>query len=60
MVYYTNGVPKKRKKEIKYKSCWYCGKKTKDKGGNLFCPKCEKIKLKEVIRYECENFYMKV
>lgn len=44
----------------KYKNCWYCKKKTFDRGNNLFCPKCEKLKIKEVNRSELENYYMKV
>lgn len=35
--------------------CWYCGRKTNDRGGNLFCRKCEKIKIKETVRPPCEN-----
>ena len=41
--------------------CWYCGKRKRNrKKGSLFCPKCEKLKVKEVPRSELENYYMKV
>jgi hypothetical protein len=46
--------------EKKFKKCWYCGKKTKDRGGNLFCKKCENLKKRDVPRSELENYFDKV
>lgn len=47
--------------EVKEKrKCWYCEKMCIIKKGNLFCKKCEKIKIKNVNRPEQENFYAKV